>query len=94
MTPEAAQLMTEFVDIADRHGPLTPSCLRKTVVLAWLLSGHGMASAIRFGVTKEAHALQAHAWLETFPPMTARFFSDAEFHDLPPMDVATSHAGR
>jgi len=53
-----------LVELADRHGLFAPSCLRQTVVLAWLFSGRGIEVAVRIGVSKTHEDLRAHAWLE------------------------------
>jgi hypothetical protein len=53
-----------LVDAAARHGPYRATCLRRSLVLWWLLRRRGTACDLRIGVRKEAGQLQAHAWVE------------------------------
>jgi hypothetical protein len=62
--PQALDRLTQLVELADRHGLFRPSCLRQTLVVAWLLGGQGVATSLRIGVTKADGQLRAHAWLE------------------------------
>lgn len=64
LLPDAVSRLTWLVDVADRHSLLRPSCLRRSLALAWLLSGRGVATALRIGVARANHQLLAHAWLE------------------------------
>lgn len=54
----------ELVEIAARHQVGSPGCLRRALVLGWLLALRAIPGQVRFGVRKEAGAFQAHAWLE------------------------------
>lgn len=56
-----------FVEIADCHGPFRPSCLRRSLVLAWLLSGRGIPTTLAIGVARSDDHVRAHAWLEEGP---------------------------
>ena len=91
-TADSTIRLARLVDIADRHGLFKPSCLRKAVLFAWLLGSRGVTSAVHIGVTKDAEALKAHAWLETTHPFALRFFEEAEFSDLIPAHFAAAHA--
>ena len=57
-------LTARMVNAADRHGPVHPSCLVKSLTLWWLLGRQGITSQLRVGVRKEGGNLEAHAWVE------------------------------
>lgn len=65
LLPDAVSRLTWLVDVADRHSFLRPSCLRRSLVLAWFLSDGGIAPSLRIGVAREDEQLQAHAWVES-----------------------------
>jgi hypothetical protein len=58
------RLTARMVNAADRHGPVHPSCLAKSLTLWWLLGRQGIASQLRIGIRKENDRLEAHAWVE------------------------------
>jgi hypothetical protein len=67
--PEAAVAETirhygRFVHIAARHHLYPMLCLRRSLVLQWLLGRQGIRTDLRFGVQKEMDDFSAHAWLE------------------------------
>jgi hypothetical protein len=43
---------------------LRVACLRRSLILWWMLYWHGIDSAIRIGVRKVDQRLEAHAWVE------------------------------
>jgi hypothetical protein len=49
---------------AARHHLYPMTCLRRSLVLKWLLSRRGIQTELRIGVRREAENLDAHAWLE------------------------------
>lgn len=53
-----------LVEVAGRLTPGTATCLKKALVLSWLLGRHGIASTLQIGVARHGDALTAHAWLE------------------------------
>jgi Transglutaminase-like superfamily len=53
-----------MVNAADRHGPVHPSCLAKSLTLWWLLARQGISSRLRIGIRKENGKFEAHAWVE------------------------------
>lgn len=55
---------SDFVDRAARHHLYPMTCLRRSLVLHWLLSRQGVFAELLFGVRREQDKLQAHAWLE------------------------------
>ncbi|HKW65532.1 MAG TPA: lasso peptide biosynthesis B2 protein [Candidatus Acidoferrum sp.] len=57
-------LTAHMVNAADRHGPVHPSCLVKSLTLWWMLGRQGVPSELRVGVRKEGGSLEAHAWVE------------------------------
>ena len=84
LSPDDADAWARLVTVADRHGPLPPSCLRKSLVLAWLLAARGIDATVKLGVTTERGALAAHAWLEVARPSPRRFFNEPGFELLVP----------
>lgn len=66
--PLAAQAtaarLARLIDIASRHGPYNATCLRRSLVLWWLLRRRGLPAALRIGVAKAEEQMRAHAWVE------------------------------
>ncbi len=56
--------LTWLVEVAGRHAPVEPTCLKTALVLFWLLQRRGIATTLRIGVARRDGALVAHAWLE------------------------------
>lgn len=53
-----------LVDVAARHHLYQMGCLRRALVLGYLLGREGMRSELRIGVRRSEAGLTAHAWLE------------------------------
>ena len=53
-----------LVEIAGRYTPVTATCLKKALVLSWLLERKGTQTEVRIGVAREEGRLKAHAWLD------------------------------
>ena len=81
---EALANFTRLVELADRHGLFRPSCLRRALVVAWVLSGRGIASNLKIGVTKDQGNLSAHAWVEILRPQPICLLGEPDFVDLVP----------
>jgi len=87
-----AALTAHMVNAADRHGPVHPSCLAKSLTLWWLLARQGIPSHLRIGIRKEAEKFEAHAWVErdgaalNEPDEHHHHYTafDAAFSSLPP----------
>ncbi len=62
--PAAAREAARLVRAAARFSPLPSSCLTRSIVLWRLLRRRGVGAEIRIGVSREASALAAHAWIE------------------------------
>ena len=60
----AIQRLRLLVDVAGRNHLYPMGCLRRSLVLQWLLGRHGILTNLQIGVQKEADELNAHAWLE------------------------------
>ncbi len=52
-----------LVEIASRYTPVTATCLKKALVLSWLLARRGTQTEVRIGVAHHEGRLKAHAWL-------------------------------
>jgi hypothetical protein len=59
-----AQQIARAVSIAARHGFIRATCLRRSVLLWWMLRHRGIQSDICFGVRTHAGRLEAHSWVE------------------------------
>jgi hypothetical protein len=46
------------------HGPTTPNCLERSMVLWWLLRRDGVDGELHIGARKEGSRFEAHAWVE------------------------------
>ncbi|MBI4382315.1 MAG: lasso peptide biosynthesis B2 protein [candidate division NC10 bacterium] len=53
-----------LVEVAGRYTPVTATCLKKALVLSWLLGRRGTQTGVRIGVAREKGRLKAHAWLD------------------------------
>ena len=63
--PEALTDLARLIELADRHSFFRPSCLRQSLVVAWLVSGRGIAPMLHIGVAQADGRLRAHAWVES-----------------------------
>lgn len=83
LSQEELASLAKAVALADSHGVLASSCLRKSLALACWLKKYGADSRLRLGVNKEGGFLQAHAWLEVAGPAgLVRFFEEPGFAEL------------
>ncbi len=53
-----------LVEVAGRYTSVTATCLKKALVLSWLLGRRGTKTELRIGVAREEGRLKAHAWLD------------------------------
>ena len=60
----AVQRMVWLVGVAGRNHLYPMGCLRRSLVLQWLLGRRGIATDLRIGVQRDGDELRAHAWLE------------------------------
>ena len=62
---ENARNIARLVAVAGGHGAYRANCLKRSLVLWWLLARRGIKSEIVFGIPKEAlKEFNAHAWVE------------------------------
>jgi hypothetical protein len=61
---ERARSAAKVVAIAAGRGPVRVSCLRRSLLLWWLLRRDGIDTVLRVGVNREGGTLHAHAWVE------------------------------
>jgi Transglutaminase-like superfamily len=57
--------LTRLADYAARATRFDGPCLVRSLLLFWLLKSRGEAAELLIGVSKEASALNSHAWVET-----------------------------
>lgn len=69
-----ARRTAEMVNAAARWGVYDATCLRRSLVLWWLLRRRGIAASLRIGAHIEMGAFSAHAWVE---------FQDEVINDVP-----------
>ena len=75
--PADRERLAWLVDAADRYAPGRSTCLRRALVLAWMLGRRGIRSRLAVGVARRGERLLAHAWLET---EDGRAFGPADAH--------------
>ena len=63
-TKDETRRMGELVNIAAWRGAYEATCLRRSMVLWWMLRRRGIDSSVRIGVRMEDDALLSHAWVE------------------------------
>ncbi len=85
IAPGELDTFTRLIEIADHHTPFPPSCLRRSLALAWLLASRGVMTELRVGVTKVDDELHGHAWLTIHGAPTATIFYDPTFDELEPL---------
>ncbi|MCD6291053.1 MAG: lasso peptide biosynthesis B2 protein [Anaerolineae bacterium] len=64
---EAAAIVARWhrlVSIAGQHHIRPMLCLRRAIVLRWLLAKEGLAAQVRIGLHKENNSFYTHAWVE------------------------------
>jgi hypothetical protein len=61
--PQAIK-MAEVVELAARRRLVNATCLRRSLVLWFLLRREGIDSNLRFGVRKAGTEIMGHAWVE------------------------------
>jgi hypothetical protein len=59
-----AASVARVVAIASGRGPIRTTCLRRSLLLWWLLRRDGIETVIRVGVNRDDGTLRAHAWVE------------------------------
>jgi len=60
-----AKSVARIVAVAAGSGPVRTTCLRRSLLLWWLLRHDGIETVVRVGVRRgERGALDAHAWVE------------------------------
>ena len=62
-TPESIASIIHTVRLAVRYSPWS-NCLRKSLVLWYLLRCRGLNSELRIGMRRQDGVFQAHAWIE------------------------------
>ncbi len=58
------QLVARMVSVAANHGLYRANCLKKSLVLWWLLKRKGIEANLHIGVQKNGELLDAHSWVE------------------------------
>lgn len=64
MNMAQARKMGELANIAAWRGAYKVTCLRRSLVLWWMLRRRGVDSKIRIGVRMENDEFASHAWVE------------------------------
>jgi len=58
------QMVARMASIAANHSIYRANCLKKSLVICWLLQRHGITADLRIGVKNEDRVLNAHSWVE------------------------------
>ena len=61
---EMAAKITRAVRTVELHGPGSPNCLERSMLLWWLLRRGGIEGELHIGARKNGSRLEAHAWVE------------------------------
>lgn len=62
---EEIEVVGEMVILASRHYPFyQPTCLRRSLVLWYLLRRRGVPASLKLGVRATGGELEGHAWVE------------------------------
>jgi len=61
---EIAGRAVRAIRSVELHGPATPNCLERSMVLWWLLRREGIAGELHIGARKSGPRFEAHAWVE------------------------------
>lgn len=75
-----------LVEVAARYAPVKATCLKKALVLSWLLRMRGIATTLRIGVSRQEGELKAHAWLEREGQVIPRLPGSEGHQPLFPME--------
>jgi hypothetical protein len=59
-----ARTVARVAGIAAGRGPVRATCLRRSLLIWWLLRREGIEAEIRIGVRRDGEELSAHAWVE------------------------------
>jgi hypothetical protein len=59
-----AKTVARIAGIAAGRGPVRATCLRRSLLIWWLLRREGIDAKIRIGVRRDGGELFAHAWVE------------------------------
>ena len=62
LLPSAARLAW-LVEVAGRYTPMRATCLKKALVLSWLLGRTGTQTELQIGIARYEGTFKAHAWL-------------------------------
>ena len=58
------RMIARMVAVAANHSLYQACCLKKSLVLWWLLKRKGIEANLHIGVQKEGERLSAHSWVE------------------------------
>ena len=64
MQLEEAQSVARMVSVAANYGPYHVNCLKRSLLVWWLLGRRGIATDLKIGVNKDLEDFSAHAWVE------------------------------
>lgn len=61
--PSSVSRLVWLVEVAGRYAPVNATCLKKALVLSWLLGRRGIRTELRIGVARDNGRITSHAWL-------------------------------
>jgi hypothetical protein len=59
-----ARVVARIAGLAAGRGPVRATCLRRSMLVWWLLRREGIDATVRIGVRRDGAELRAHAWVE------------------------------
>ena len=61
---DEAQSVARMVTVAANHGPYRANCLKRSLLIWWLLGRKGIVTDLKIGVNKDSSDFNAHSWVE------------------------------
>lgn len=61
---QQAQRLAQLTGLIGRHGAVTATCLRQSLLVYWWLRRQGLAPELKIGVRKQGQVFDAHSWVE------------------------------
>lgn len=62
--PIAVKRLAAMVMLADRYSRLWSNCLRRSLLLLYLLERYGITASLKIGMRRHGGVMESHAWVE------------------------------
>ncbi len=81
---QQAQRVAQLAGLIGRHGAVTATCLRQSLLVYWWLRRDGFAPELKIGVRKQDQLFDAHSWVELMgQPLAQPTLDHVAFPDTP-----------